>query len=62
MQEFVSRKNIERYQALLADGTLDEPTRKQVQSLLREELATLAKLAESKQPNPEEPKPPKQID
>ena len=62
MQEFVSRKNIERYQALLADGTLDEPTRKQVQGLLREKLSTLAKLAEPKQPNPEEPRQPKQID
>ena len=62
MQEFVSRKNIERYQTMLANGTLDESTRKQIQRLLKEEQAALAQLTKSEQPHPARPKQPKQID
>lgn len=41
MQEFVSRKNIERYRLLLAGTSLDPAARKEIEKLLSEELAKL---------------------
>ena len=60
MQEFVARKNIERYRTLLSSNTLDEPMRKQVQRLLAQELAAMAEIENHKQAHPE-PKQSKQI-
>lgn len=48
MQEFISRKNIEKFQLLLSGDTLDEVTRKQIEELLDKELAD--------QPRPKQPK------
>lgn len=62
MQMFVARKNIERYQTLLDNGTLDEPTRERVQMLLREEQATLAQLMQSEGADRAVARQPKQID
>ncbi len=39
MQQFVHRKNIEKYRELLASPELDETTRKQVAKLLADEEA-----------------------
>lgn len=53
--DFIPRKNIERYEQLLASGTLDATQTVVVTALLQTEVETLDRLTKSVPPEPDSP-------